>query len=751
VPESLVALRENPLAIRARSVWRSRGPGSALKLIVTFVGLITVLRIVLRHNPPPGGTFVFGGLIGLLYALVAFGLILIYRANRVINFAQAEIGAAPALLAVLLIKLHHVPYLVALPIALGSALVAGFLIEVLVVRRFARAPRLVLSVATIGIALILAVIQFFLPRWLGGRTIVDPAPPKTPFSGLKFTIKPVIFRGDAIVILVAAVLVVIGLTLFFKLTDVGIAVRASAENADRATLLGISVQRLSTIVWMLAAVLSALGVFLRVPVIGLPIGADIGPAVLLYALAAAVIAKMESFPVALVAGIAIGITEQSLYYFSRDPAVAQAVMLPLLLIVMLTQRNKLSRGQDSGLSSFRQASEFRPIPPELRRLPEIQWARTALWAILAAAVLALPYLVGLKQQILSSVIIIYAIVAVSLVILTGWAGQISLGQWGFSGIGALVAGGLASHMHADFFVTIVAAGLAGAVASLIIGLPALRIQGLYLAVTTLAFALAVQVYLLSPTYFSHLLPNNAQSIERPLLYGQYSIAGPRAYYYLSVLFLVLALGSARALRKSRAGRVMIAARDNERGAQSYGISVARARVAAFAISGFWAAVAGALFAYQQKVVEPASFDYGISELLLIILVIGGVTSLPGAMLGALFIGVLKYGGFSPQVQQLASGVGVLFLLLILPGGLAQVFYGARDALLRSFAEHRGIVVPSLLADSREQGEDVEPAVLAEEEAAVDALIQAPALTSAAAGLLGDGEAPDLSELEAVTT
>jgi hypothetical protein len=126
--------------------------------------------------------------------------------------------------------------------------------------------------------------------------------------------------------------------------------------------------------------------------------------------------------------------------------------------------------------------------------------------------------------------------------------------------------------------------------------------------------------------------------------------------------------------------------------------VQRARLAAFAISGFWAAIAGALFAYHQKVVEPQAFDPSISILMLLIVVIGGVTSLPGAMLGAAWIGVLRYGGLGPQAQALASGVGVLLLLWVLPGGLAQAFYGIRDALLRWIAERRGIVVPSLVAD-----------------------------------------------------
>ena len=689
----------------ARSLWSGPRTGPVIRLVATFVVLIGAIRTVLHNNAPPAGVLVFGVIVGLLYAMVAFGLILVYRANRIINFAQAEMGAVPAVMAVLLIKVHHVPYLLALVIAVGSAILAGGVVEILVIRRFYRAPRLVLSVATLGVAQIFAILQFYLPKWLGGKFIVSPTPPKTPFSGLHLTIRPIRFDANSLVILFAALLVVVGLAAFFRLTNIGIAVRASAENADRARLLGISVRRLSTYVWMIAATLSALGVFLRIPIIGIPVGTDIGPFVLLYALSAAVIARMESFSVALVAGVCIGILEQSLYYFSRDPSIASALMLPILLVAMLTQRGKLSRGQDTGLATWSMGREFRPTPPELRGLPEVAWARFGGYLLVIGGVVALPYIAGLEQQILASTVIAYGIVAVSMVILTGWSGQISLGQWGFAGIGALVAGGLAAHLHTDFFVTLAAAGAAGAVAAVLIGLPALRIQGLYLAVTTLAFGIAVQVYVLSPNYFSRFLPNPLQTIQRPLLYGRYSLVGPRAFYYFSLVILALALASAHFLRRTRAGRVIIAARDNQRGAQSYGVNVAVARISAFAISGFWAALAGAIFVYGQRVVDTQAFDPSISFLLLIIVVLGGVTSLPGAMLATVYIGVLKYAGFSSQIQTLASAIGVLILLWLFPGGLAQIVYDyVRDPLLRTLAVRRGLLVPSLLADTRSEKE-----------------------------------------------
>ena len=688
----------------ARKVWRHRQAGAPIRYLTTFVGAYLALYWLLRHNRPPFGIFLYGGVLGLLYAMVAFGLILIYRANRIINFAIAEMGSLSAVLAVLLMKSRvHLPYVPALLLALACGALAGFLVEVLIIRRFARAPRLILMVATIGIGLMFAALQFWLPKWITGR-LVSPDPPKTPFTHLDATIGGFHFNANALVVVVGVGLVVVGLSLFFRLTDVGLAVRASAENADRAALLGIPVKRVSTIVWIIASAMAALGVFLRAPVVGLPVGVLVGPQVLLFGLTAAVAGRMEKFTTALVTAVMLGVLEQTLYSFSGNPSIASAVVLPILLALMLFQRSQLSRGMDTGVATWSLAAEFRPVPPELRRVPEVQWGQAVTKGLILAGVVLVPFVLDVFRQNIASVILLYAIVGVSLVILSGWAGQISLGQWAFGGIGAATASGLATHHHADFFVAIVVAGIVGAIAAVVIGLPALRIQGLDLAVTTLAFALAVQVYVLSPNYASWLLPDRSQGIKRPLIFGRFDLANDRSFYWFVVIVLALALLSARALRNSRSGRVLIAARDNPRGAQSYGISLARARLTAFAISGFWAAVAGGLFAYHQGSIDTQAFDPQISLLVLIMVVIGGLTSLPGAVLGAIYIGYLRYYVSGPW-QLMGSGVGVLILLMILPGGLAQLMYSVRDSFLRWVAQRRGIHVPSLVADRRVVGEE----------------------------------------------
>src|SRR5439155_14730325 len=183
-----------------------------------------------------------------------------------------------------------------------------------------------------------------------------------------------------------------------------------------------------------------------------------------------------------------------------------SLMLPLLLIALALQRQRLSRAYDTGVSTFRNLRELRPIPQELRHTREVRWGVAGVAVIVTGVLLAAPYLVGTQRANFASLVIIYAIVGVSLVVLTGWAGQISLGQFAFSGLGAGVAGGLAVNHNLDFFLTLVIAGVVGAAVAVLIGLPTLRVPGLFLAVVTLGFAATVNGYFLNPKYFGGLLP-----------------------------------------------------------------------------------------------------------------------------------------------------------------------------------------------------------------------------------------------------
>lgn len=687
-----------------RRLWDQPRPGFVLRVCLCVVSF--PLAFALLGENPPLGIYVTGMIVGLLNALVAIGLILVYRSNRIVNFAQASMGATPAVLGLLLINRRGYPYLEGIVIALVGALLLGAFVEFVFVRRFNKAPRLILTLATIGIAQLLGFFELFISLGVKGdaagsstrRLVIE-----SPVSHHKATIGGVIFNGDHLMTIVVVVGLAAGLGAFFRYSRIGMAVRASAENAERAALMGIPVNRVRTVVWVIAAALSAIGVFQRVALTGaLPDGLA-GATTLLYGLAPAVIARMQKIPVAIAAGMAIGILDTGVFYVTRSSTLSTALILPIVVIALLVQRSKLSRAEDAGVATWKQVKEFRPIPPELIRLTEVRVARWFTRVLVAGVILGLPYLTGEGRTDLASVLIVYAITGVSLVILTGWGGQISLGQFAFVGVGGAVAGGLVANHGVDFLTALAAAGVVGALLAVVIGIPALRLPGLFLAVTTLAFAANTQFFFLQRQYFGWLLPEPGSYVERPMLWGRLDLTGDFAMYYTCAFFFVLSVAAARSVRSHRSGRIMIAVRDNARSAQSYGINTTRTRLAAFALSGFLAALAGGLLAHVQGVVDPSVFTPAQSLQVFAMAVIGGLTSVGGALVGALYVIGFQY--FLPDYSLLASGAGMLLLLLFFPGGLSELGFSLRDAFLRRVAADRGIHVPSLLADSLEGGAD----------------------------------------------
>jgi branched-chain amino acid transport system permease protein len=682
----------------------------AAKLVRGVVAIVAFVIVIQVFFSPPPDIFIFGIALGALYGLLGVAIILIYRTNRIINFAAAALGAPAGIGAILLQTLHHWPYWATLPIALvGSALV-GAIVEFTIVRRFSTSPRLILTVATIGISQVLAFLSIYIPIWLGSKGKLQSVIP-TPWHDLWSPLyhgKP-LMNGDHVFGLAAVVGISLGLGAFFRFTRMGIALRASAENADRASLLGIPVRRVGTVAWVIAGLFAGVAIFLRGPLVGVPVDGSLGYQVLVYALAAAVVARMENIPVALFAGMAVGVIDQASVVKTGSNTFSTSLMLVLILGALLLQRKSFSRAYDAGVSTWQSVKEFRPIPTELRRLREVVVFKTVLSVIVFALVVGAPYLVGSSRINKLTLIPVDAMVAVSLVILSGWAGQISLGHFGLVGIGAGVAGGLAANHNIDFFLAAAAGMAVGALVSLVIGIPALRVTGFYLAITTLAFAAAVEGYVLRPDLLGkHFLPTNNAPVLRPLLFGRIALTGDRAYYYFVLIFLAGVMLAARSFRRNRSGRVLIAVRDNQRAAPAYSINLARTKLAAFAISGAIAALAGVLTAYQVHGIDYQSYGMGPSVQVFVYTVVGGLTSLPGAVAGAAIFGMLRLFGDSlfRGASVLATGVGVLVILLFLPGGFAEGFFKLRDMFLRWVAKRHDIVVPSLVADKRvETGED----------------------------------------------
>jgi len=714
------------LADRAGSVvapLKGDGRGAKLARLVGFAAVF-VLGVKLVFNPPLA-LFLFGIAIGSLYALLAIGLILIYRTNRIINFAAAAIGAVPAIFALLLQVLKGTPYWLTVLITVVGGLAVGALTDIAIVRRFRNAPRLILTVATIGVAQLLAYVAIHIPIWLGSEDIGAGVP--TPWGRFEVQTRTgnLLYDGNYVFAVAILLLLAGGLAGFLRYTRMGIALRASAENADRALLLGIPVKRVQTVSWMLAGLFGAMAIMVRGPLVGVPVDGSLGYQVLLFAFAAAVMAKMDSVLLAVPAGWAVGILEYASVYSTGSNNLSAAIMLLFILGSLLVQRHTLSRAQDSGVSTWQALKEYRPIPLELRSLPSVQMTRVILGLVVLAALVLAPEVISTGEIAKLSLVPISAIVAVSLVILTGWAGQISLGQFAIVGAGAVTAGKLATDFNQDFWVTLVAGCLAGAFVAVVVGLPAVRIQGLFLAVATLALAGATQFYFLNPRFeFGRAIVPSAENsrVARPILWERLDLAPDRTYYYFTLVVLALVLLAARSFRRHRSGRVLIATRDNQRAAPAFALNLVRTRLAAFAVSGAIAGLAGVLQVYQSQSLDASTYGIVPSINVFMATVIGGLTSLAGGVAGAVIVmSVYLFG--DPRwngISFLVTGPGLLLILMFMPGGFAQLGYSVRDRYLRNVAAKHGIHVPSLVADRRVENSPEEDHVLEDAEASVEA-------------------------------
>jgi branched-chain amino acid transport system permease protein len=647
------------------------------------------------RNPPQGAA------LGGLYSLIALGIALVYRANRIINFAQGDIGGVPASLAVLLIAVVHWPYPLGILTGIAAGLVVGVLIEFVLIRRFSRAPRLVLTVATIGIAQVLTFVELAMPNWF--HALAPPQSFPSPFN-FGFNVGPARFHGNDVLAIIAIPLVIAGLAWFLNKTDIGIAVRACAESSDRASLLGVPVKRVNLVVWVVGALLATIGMILRAGVVGLPIGSALGLSVLLRTLAAASIGRMEKMPTIVAASLGLGVIESAVVWHSGRSEIVDLVVFFVILASLLLQRSQLaSRAQAGASASWTAFREARPLPPELVGRPEVVWTRRGLLFGGGVLVLTLPFMLGQARTGLASFLAAYLIVALSLLVLAGWAGQISLGQFAFVGVGSATSAWMTLHWHTDLIVSMVLAGLIGAVVAIAIGIPALRIRGLFLAVATLGFTFACSSYFLNRTFFKW-MPDQFTDLPRLPLFGRVSLDTANRYYYFSYAVLFACIFAVLGLRRSRIGRVLIATRENERGVQSYGINVTRAKLVAFAVSGFLAAVAGVLIVHQQNALYPDLADPQSSLAAFVMVVIGGLGSMTGVFAGAIYLEALAwFKGSLPHALQgvfqiMGSGAGLIIILMFLPDGVGSLIYRARDRLLRELADRRGIIVPSLFAD-----------------------------------------------------
>ena len=646
---------------------------------------------------------VIGATTGLTYAVLGAGLVLIYRATGVLNFAHGEVGTLAGAVLGRLVLQDRWNFWVALLVCTALGLAVGALTELLVMRRLAGASKLVVLAATLGLAQVLLVLQTMVPT-------VDQAAPYPAGFATTVDIGGVTLFGEHLVVLAVVPAIIIGLGAFLTRTRYGLAIQASADNQNAARLAGMSPRRVSLLVWTIAGGVSAVTYILNAPVRGTISGIaaeGLGPSLLLRALAAALVGRFVSLPLTLAGGVAVGIVE-SQAFINVPPGTVDALIFVIVAALVLTRM----RSTDDGAASITGSGG---APPMSSWLP-VPLRRTAALAGVAA-VLLLPVLVtSPSQQVLFSRVGIYAIVAVSVVVVTGWSGQLSLCQFAFVGLGAVLTHAFTGRGMGFGWATLYAS-CAGVVAAIAVGLPALRVRGFFLAVTTLGFAVAATGWL---------LPHDRLFGEGTVAYVARSRLGPidltsqRSFYYLVVAVLGVVMLVARRIRVTGIGRSLLAVRENERSAEAMTISAVRAKLLAFGVAGGFAALAGSLLAALATQFQASDFPPSESLRVVAMTIIGGVGSIAGAVLGAVFVlGIPALIEDSVAVRLLTSGIGLLAILLIQPGGLLELLRSAAAGLARRLGaegtatdEERGDVAPSapaLRPRETEAAERPEPA------------------------------------------
>ena len=640
---------------------------------VTPVAAIVVVQLVLF--PVPVGVWLQGFVMGLLGSLMAIGLGLVYRLNKVLNFAQGDLGTAPAVLAVGMIALSGVNYFVGLATGIVGVVALTLGVEVLVIRRFSKASRIVLTVATIGVSQVLVVLSLAIPR-IWGDTPISTAVVNFPFH-LTWRLSPITFTSDDLVAVVVSLGTLAAVAAWFKRSDVGVVVRASGDRRNLATMFGISVNRLQTLTWVVAGLLSFLSIFFSATLNGLPLDPTFSLTALVSALAALALGGFDNLPIVGAAAVALGVLEQAIAWDQpTNPDLSLAVIAAVVLASLLVREAFVRNVNRTAASGWSFVESARALPREIRDDSRVRAASPLSALLLVLLFFSLPLWMGPATLIDVSNLVILAMVGCSVVVLTGWLGQVTLAQLSFAAVGGAVGAVALQDWGLDLSLALLVAGAAAGIVCLVVGLPTLRMDGMFAAITTLAFGLAASGYLLNRADFGW-IPSGY--LVTPRFFGV-PLATESAVFEVCLGVAILVLVALHGLRRSRAGRALRALAENERAAAGFGVRGVPTKLWGFALSGFIAGVAGCLLVIVSQQYNESSFAVSNSLSVLAATVVGGLASPMGAVVGAALVEGSTI--FLPANWQiLPSAFGVLIVLLLFPGGVVGALFRVRDRLL----------------------------------------------------------------------
>lgn len=570
---------------------------------------------------------------GAAYAIMASGLVLTYATTRVFNIAHGAFGMVLAFTFWDFSQRQGLPTLVSLFLVLGVVAPAiGWFIQRFVTRGLGEGPVSVALVVAVGLLVgLIGVAQYI---WPPEPRVLLPFHPETGWQ-----LGDTYITAHQLITIVCSIVVAVALYLLLNRTRVGTAMRASVDNPELLKLFGGKPDTVAALAWAIGMSLAALAGILLTPVVGLDYYAL--TLLVINAYAAAMLGRLKSLPLTFAGAMGLGILESwAVAYLPTDGfwSTIRPVIpaLFLFVVVVAMPQTQLRIGQVKGIVAA-------PVPALRKSL--------GAGGVLLAFAFVLIGIVSRSDVLLIGVAATYAMVMLSLVLLTGYGGHVSLAQFTFAGVGALAYAKLDQpNLLGLALAALIAAGVGALVA-----LPVLRLTGLYLALSTMAFAVLMDKMIFQADYAFKF--NGTLATERLSILGV-KIGSDTAYVWFMVLAFVLMGLFLLWLRRGALGRILIATRDSPSGCGTLGLDLRWFRVGLFSLSAGMAGVAGALFAGLRGTVGAADFLYFQSLLVLLLAVVFGVTSVTGALLGGTALMLLPvWQSSSPELA------GLLFAVL----------------------------------------------------------------------------------------
>lgn len=614
------------------------------------------------------------------YGIFAIGIVLIYRASRMLNLAHGAMAMVPAYLICIGVR-AGLPPLLAFPLGVASGALLGYLVEKVFVGRLRAQGS---TAQTVGTVAALGVLVALFARIFGSSSLT----PVEIFPRGRIAVGQSSVQFGEIGLFATMLVVSVGLFLLISKTDLGLMMRGTAESRLAASLMGVNPTRITSFTWALGGALAALaGILLAAVTVLHPytLALQVLPAFI-----AALIGGLGSLPGALVGAGVVGVTQglvPVLGSFGQLQGAPQLFLAVLAITVMAARGRNLAAGGaddadvrtsvDAGGRSERSRGRRPDRASEVVK-PKPRRGRRALFLVAALLIVAVPLVGKIPSSVVGSANLAasYTLVAVSIVLLTGWVGQISLGHAALVGIGAYATGHVVAGLDLPFPLSLPLGAAAAAGAAALLGAVALRVRGLYLAVATLVFSWMASEFLFRQDWFTKNAQIPAQSLGTEGTFPFFDLANRRTFYLVAWAVTVGVVVAVANLRDSKTGRAFFAVRGSEMAAASLGINVMRYKFLAFAASGAIAGVAGNLIMTDARVVTADQFTFTISLFYLAVAVVGGLASLGGAVAsGLLFAGLTEVFFRVPALGaylELVSSLLLAITLLAYSGGLASL-------------------------------------------------------------------------------